>query len=187
MCGSNAPRGDGALRPGLSPGFGKLTWGALLESPSESQLWFAIRRMNGVVRWGRFRLYRCSNGSRIEVQRGHSRTIATDSITSVGASRHGLRDGEAHGLALGRTFVLVFVILLSLASRSQAPHLRSNLEQFVETRFILGESGRVPSGRPSRTGYKRLVFARSDHDTPQFALVHHHTSLFNELLVASPP
>ena len=31
MCGSNAPRGNGALRPGLSPGFGQMTYGALLD------------------------------------------------------------------------------------------------------------------------------------------------------------
>ena len=63
MCGSNAPRGNGTLRPGLSPGFGQMTYGALLESPFESQLWFAIRRTKGPVRWGRFHLIHCWNGS----------------------------------------------------------------------------------------------------------------------------
>ena len=39
----------------------------------------------------------------------------------------GLRGGEAHDLVLDRTFILVFVILLALASRSRSPHLRSSL------------------------------------------------------------
>jgi hypothetical protein len=59
---------------------------------------------------------------------------------AVGAQQQGLRDREDHGLALGRTFVLAFVILLPRGSRSWPP-------RFHDATIL---SGRIPAMKSTR-------------------------------------